>query len=139
MREVATSASVRARKTRSYGEGMTASAVPIASSHSTVAPPLAAHAEASAVSCHASERYLLTHVPDDALHTEVKTLVGRHNVTMADLLAHLDEVDACGIYRERVCASLYTYCVYELRLSEDEAQRRTQAARTARTFPILFE
>ena len=47
--------------------------------------------------------------------------------------------DARGSYRERACSSLYTYCVYELRLSEDEAQRRARAARTARTFPVLFE
>ena len=48
-------------------------------------------------------------------------------------------MDARGIYRERACSSLYTYCVYELRLSEDEAQRRVRAARTARAFPVLFE
>jgi hypothetical protein len=69
----------------------------------------------------------------------VKKLVGRHNVLTADLLAHLAEVDARGIYRERSCSSLHTYCVYELRFSEDEAQRRSQAARTARQFPMLFE
>ena len=49
------------------------------------------------------------------------------------------EVDARGIYRERACSSLYTYCVYELRLSEDEAQRRARAAKTARAFPVLLE
>jgi hypothetical protein len=69
----------------------------------------------------------------------VKTLAGRYNVLTAELLAHLAEVDARGIYRERACSSLYTYCVYELRLSEDEAQRRARAARTARTFPVVFE
>jgi hypothetical protein len=86
-----------------------------------------------------AERYRLGHVPDEALHTGVKKLVGRQNVLTADLLAHLAEVDARGIYRERACSSLYAYCVYELRLSEDEAQRRVTAARTARRFPSLFE
>jgi 5-methylcytosine-specific restriction endonuclease McrA len=84
-------------------------------------------------------RFRLDHVSDDALHAGVKTLAGRYNVLTADLLAHLAEVDARGIYRERACSSLYTYCVYELRLSEDEAQRRAKAARTAREFPALFE
>jgi hypothetical protein len=84
-------------------------------------------------------RYELEHVSDEALHTEVKALAGRYNGLTAELLAHLAEVDARGIYRERACSSLYTYCVYELRLSEDEAQRRSRAARTARTFPVLFE
>jgi 5-methylcytosine-specific restriction endonuclease McrA len=69
----------------------------------------------------------------------VKTLTGRHNALTAELLAHLAEVDARGIYRERACSSLHTYCVYELRLSEDEAQRRVRAARTARALPVLFE
>jgi len=84
-------------------------------------------------------RFRLGHVSDDALHAGVKTPAGRYNVLTADLLAHLAEVDARGIYRERACSSLYTYCVYELRLSEDEAQRRAKAARTAREFPALFE
>ena len=94
-----------------------------------VAPPRAARAE----------RHEFEHVSDEALHAQVKTLAGRYNGLTAELLAHLGEVDARGIYRERACSSLYTYCVYELRLSEDEAQRRTRAARTARTFPVLFE
>jgi hypothetical protein len=84
-------------------------------------------------------RFRLDHVSDDALHAGVKTLTGRHNALTAELLAHLAEVDARGIYRERACSSLYTYCVYELRLSEDEAQRRARVARTAREFPLLFE
>lgn len=83
-------------------------------------------------------RFRLDHISDDALHAGVKTLAGRYNVLTADLLAHLAEVDARGIYRERACSSLYTYCVYELRLSEDEAQRRSKAARTAREFPAVF-
>jgi hypothetical protein len=83
--------------------------------------------------------YPLDAVSDDALHVQVKTLTGRHNALAAELLAHLAEVDARGIYRERACSSLYTYCVYELRLSEDEAQRRARAAKTVRAFPVLLE
>src|SRR5262245_53976382 len=86
-----------------------------------------------------SQRFLLTDVADEALHSGVKALTGRHNTITAELLAHLAEVDARGIYRERACASLYVYCVYELRLSEDEAQRRARAARAAREFPVLFD
>jgi len=85
------------------------------------------------------DRFQLDAVSDDALHVHVKTLTGRHNALTAELLAHLAEVDARGIYRERACSSLYTYCVYELRLSEDEAQRRARAARIARAFPVLFD
>ena len=66
-------------------------------------------------------------------------LVGRANTLTAELLAHLGEVEARGIHRERACSSLYTYCVYELCMSEDEAQRRCRAARLARQFPVLLE
>jgi hypothetical protein len=48
-------------------------------------------------------------------------------------------VEARGIHRTRACSSLYTYCIYELRFSEDEAFRRVAAARFARRFPALLE
>ena len=76
---------------------------------------------------------------DASLHSELKRLVGTSNALTAQLLAHLGEVEARGIHRERACSSLYIYCVYELRMSEDEAQRRCRAARLARQFPILLE
>src|SRR6188768_669406 len=81
----------------------------------------------------------LSVLSDEILHVEVKRLAGRANTLLAELLAHLAEVEARGIHRERACSSLYTYCVYELRMSEDEAQRRCRAARLTRQFPILLE
>lgn len=66
-------------------------------------------------------------------------MVGRSNVVFAALLAHLAEVEARRVFRERACSSLYAYCVYELRMSEDAAQRRVQAARLVRKFPELLE
>jgi hypothetical protein len=81
----------------------------------------------------------LTQLTDASLHSELKRLVGSSNTLTAQLLAQLGEVEARGIHRERACSSLYTYCVYELRMSEDEAQRRCRAARLARQFPILLE
>jgi len=81
----------------------------------------------------------LAQLTDASLHSETKRLAGNSNTLTAQLLAHLGEVEARGIHRERACSSLYTYCVYELRMSEDEAQRRCRAARLARQFPILLE
>ena len=49
------------------------------------------------------------------------------------------EVEARGIHRTRACSSLYTYCLYELRFSEDEAFRRVTAARLVRRFPALLD
>src|SRR6478735_1056897 len=80
----------------------------------------------------------LVELSDEHLHVEVKRLVGRANTLLAELLAHLAEIEARGIHRERACSSLYAYCVHELRMSEDEAQRRCRAARLARQFPELL-
>jgi 5-methylcytosine-specific restriction endonuclease McrA len=76
---------------------------------------------------------------DAELLTATRRLVGRSNQLLASLLAHLAEVEARGIHRTRACASLYTYCIYELRFSEDEAFRRVSAARLVRRFPELLE
>jgi len=81
----------------------------------------------------------LAQLTDASLHSELKRLVGSSNTLTAQLLAHLGEVEARGIHRERACSSLYTYCIYELLMSEDEAQRRCRAARLARQFPLLLD
>jgi hypothetical protein len=83
--------------------------------------------------------YSLEHLSDDELHLGTRRLVGRSNQLLAALLAHLAEVEARGIHRERACGSLGSYCIYELRMSEDEASRRARASKIARQFPILFE
>src|SRR5919198_999682 len=79
----------------------------------------------------------LAHLSDAELLTQTRSLVGRSNRLLADLLAHLGEVEARGIHRTRACSSLYTYLIYELRFSEDEAFRRVAAARLVRRFPAL--
>ncbi|HEX5101844.1 MAG TPA: hypothetical protein VFV94_20180, partial [Polyangiaceae bacterium] len=56
----------------------------------------------------------------------------------AALLEHLAEVDARGLHRTRACSSLYTYCIYELRFSEDAAARRSAAAKLVRRFPAIL-
>ena len=76
---------------------------------------------------------------DDSLLRSLKRHVGSSNRISALVLAHLAEVDARGAYRKWACQTLVAYCIYELRLSEDEAQRRCRAARVMREFPVLFE
>ncbi len=76
---------------------------------------------------------------DGELLAATRQLVGRSNQLLARLLAHLGEVEARGIHRTRACASLYTYCIYELRFSEDEAFRRVSAARLVHRFPALLD
>ena len=81
----------------------------------------------------------LASIPDDELFAGVERLTARANIALADLLAHLGEVERRGIHRLRACASLYTYCVYELRMSEDAAFRRAKAARFVREYPKLHD
>jgi hypothetical protein len=49
--------------------------------------------------------YSLEHLSDDDLHVSTRRLIGRSNQVLAALLAHLAEVEARGIHRERACAS----------------------------------
>jgi hypothetical protein len=81
----------------------------------------------------------LTDLSDGDLLAGTRRLVGASNQLLASLLAHLAEVEARGVHRTRACSSLYTYCVYELRFSEDAAFRRVSAARLVRRFPGIFD
>jgi hypothetical protein len=81
----------------------------------------------------------LAHLSDEALLANTRRLVGKSNELLAALLAHLAEVEARGVHRTRRCSSLYTYCIYELRFSEDAAARRSSAARLVKQFPPLLD
>ncbi|HVJ19631.1 MAG TPA: hypothetical protein VM686_29625, partial [Polyangiaceae bacterium] len=76
---------------------------------------------------------------DADLLAATRGLVGRSNQLLAALLVHLAAHEARGLHRNRACSGLYTYCVYVLRFSEDEAFRRVSAARLVRRFPALLE
>jgi hypothetical protein len=80
----------------------------------------------------------LAHLSDGELLANTRQLVGRSNQVFAALLAHLAEVESRGLHRTRACASLYTYCIYELRFSEDAAARRAGAAKLVKRFPVLL-
>lgn len=66
----------------------------------------------------------LAEISDGDLLAGTRHLVGASNQVLAALLTHLGEIEARGIYRTRACSSLYIYCVYELRFSEDAGFRR---------------
>src|SRR5947207_13070054 len=85
------------------------------------------------------QRDTLASISDDDLFVAVQRLTARSNVALADLLMHLGEVERRGVHRLRACASLYTYCIYELRMSEDAAFRRSKAARLVRQYPELHD
>src|SRR4051812_2126090 len=84
------------------------------------------------------QSYSLSDVSDSVLLHDLTELVSRDRVNMATLLAHIAEVDSRRLYVPAGYPSMYIYCMDGLRLSEDAAKRRIQAARAARQFPTLF-
>jgi 5-methylcytosine-specific restriction endonuclease McrA len=61
------------------------------------------------------------------------------NVTTADLLADLGELDARRLYLAEGYASMHAYCIGVHNMSEDVAYKRVRAAAAAREFPALFD
>ncbi len=82
--------------------------------------------------------YSLSHLSDQVLLRDLAGLVAQDRVTTAALLAHLAEVDARRLYAPAGYPSIHAWCVGKLRLSEDSAAKRIQAARAARRFPAIF-
>lgn len=85
------------------------------------------------------QSYSLTHVEDAVLLHELASLVAQDRLTTAILLAHIAEVDARKLFVPAGYPSMHAYCVEELRLSEDAAYKRIQAARSARQYPAIFD
>ena len=83
--------------------------------------------------------YSLCHLSDRELLYDLTSLVAQDRATTATLLAHIAEFDARRLYVPAAFPSMFAYCVHELRLSEDAAYKRIQAARVARQFPAIFE
>jgi HNH endonuclease len=75
---------------------------------------------------------------DDVLLRDTARLVTQDRTSMAELLAHLAEVDVRRLYAPAGYDSMFGWCVGALRMSEDEAYKRIQAARAARRFPVIY-
>ena len=81
----------------------------------------------------------VSHVADHELIARLKLLVRDDQTLNAQLVVHLGEVEARGLYREHAYASMFTYCTEELRMSESQAFLRIQAARLGRQFPRIMQ
>jgi hypothetical protein len=79
--------------------------------------------------------HTLSHLSDQSLLRELRSLVTQDRATTALLIAHLGEVDSRRLYAPAGYPSMYEYCLRELRFSEDMAYKRIQVARLARQFP----
>jgi hypothetical protein len=77
---------------------------------------------------------------DRELLVRLGTLAGEEREATAELVAHLAALDGRpSVYGAQGCGSLFAYCTQELRLSEDAACNRIEAARACRSFPVILE
>ena len=80
-----------------------------------------------------------SHLSDAELDVAVKSLAGKERGTTGELVAHLAELDSRpGVYAGQGYGSLFSYCTQALRLSEDAACNRIEAARACRRFPVIL-
>src|SRR5437867_9621218 len=77
---------------------------------------------------------------DQDLLARLHVLAGNEREASFDLLAHLAELDGRpALYAAQGYGSLFSYCTQALRLSEDAACSRIEAARACRRFPLILE
>jgi hypothetical protein len=77
---------------------------------------------------------------DPDLLATIGALAGKEREASVDLVAHLAALDARpALYAAEGHGSLFTYCTEVLRLSEDAACNRIQAARACRDFPMILD
>src|SRR3989442_1868413 len=77
---------------------------------------------------------------DQDLLARLEVLAFKEREVSAELVAHLAELDSRpALYAARGYGSLFSYCTQALRLSEDAACSRIEAARACRRFPLILE
>jgi hypothetical protein len=77
---------------------------------------------------------------DADLLARLATLAGSEREASAELVAHLAVLDTRpGVYAAQGYGSLFGYCTQALRLSEDAACNRIEAARACRRFPVILD
>ena len=79
-----------------------------------------------------------SHLSDDDLVAQLKSLARCEREATASLIAHLAELDTRRLYLGAGFSSLFTYCCEVLRLSEPAAYNRIEAARAASRFPVIL-
>ena len=77
---------------------------------------------------------------DQDLLARLETLAGKEREASVELVAHLAALDSRpALFLAQGYGSLFSYCTQALRLSEDAACNRIEAARTCRRFPLILE
>jgi len=77
---------------------------------------------------------------DEELLTRILALAGTEREATSELVAHLAALDSRpAAYAAKGYGSLFAYCIEALRLSEDAACNRIEAARACRRFPVILD
>src|SRR6266511_2036485 len=77
---------------------------------------------------------------DQDLLARLGLLAGKEREASVELVAHLAALDSRpSLFAAQGFSSLFTYCTQALRLSEDAACNRIEAARACRRFPQILE
>src|SRR5512145_1293800 len=77
---------------------------------------------------------------DRELLARLDALAGNERQATVELLAHLATLDSRpAVYAAEGYGSLFAFCTQALRLSEDAACARIEAARACRRFPIILD
>src|SRR5882672_10689491 len=77
---------------------------------------------------------------DQDLLARLETLAGKEREASVELVAHLAALDSRpALFLAQGYGSLFSYCTQALRLSEDAACNRIDAARACRCFPMILE
>ena len=82
---------------------------------------------------------VFTHMEDRPLLEAAKQLVSDERRATATLLRALLEIDSRRLYLGEGCASMFSYCTQVLHLAEGAAYNRIEAARAARSYPVILE
>src|SRR5689334_1749974 len=76
---------------------------------------------------------------DSELTAQVAHLAHGERASTVALIVHLAEFDARRLFAAEGFSSTFSYCTEVLRLSEDAAFNRIQAARLARDYPVVVD
>jgi hypothetical protein len=85
-----------------------------------------------------SEFWKLGHLTHSQLLESLNGVLRTKRRALAELIAHLAEVEERRLHLEAAHGSMFDYCVASLGMSEDEACRRIDLARLARGYPALY-
>src|SRR6266704_6001614 len=81
-----------------------------------------------------------TALSDQDLLARLEVLASREREASVELVANLAALDSRpALYAARGYGSLFSYCTQALRLSEDAACNRIDAARACRRFPVILD